>query len=150
MLTAEERSKALEAEEFELLRFAVAKESPFVSSAARAVARIDALLSLAKIAKVGHFVRPVVDSSDLLEIREGRHPIVERAIGTASFIPNDTALSREKQMMLITGPNMAGKSTYIRQVALIAILAQVGSYVPAASVHIGLIDKVFSPYRRER
>lgn len=144
VLTAEERAKALEAEEFESLRSGLAKESTLVSAASRAVARIDALLSLAKTAKTRAFVRPVIDNSDLLEIREGRHPIVERAIGTASFIPNDTALSREKQMMLITGPNMAGKSTYIRQVALIAILAQMGSYVPAAWAHIGLIDKVFS------
>jgi len=143
-LTAEERAKAIEAEEFEKLRSSLAKEAPGISAASRAIARIDVLLSLAKTAKERNFVRPVVDASDLLEIKEGRHPVVERAIGSSSFIPNDTQLSREKQMMLITGPNMAGKSTYIRQVALIAILSQMGSYVPAASAHIGLIDKVFS------
>jgi DNA mismatch repair protein MutS len=144
VLTAEERAIALEAASFESLRSEVAKEAASVSAASRAIARIDALLSLSKTAKLWNFVRPVVDTSDLLEIKDGRHPIVERAIGTASYIPNDTTMSREKQMMLITGPNMAGKSTYIRQVALIAILAQMGSYVPASSAHIGLIDKVFS------
>ena len=144
VLTAEERGVALEAEEFERLRFDVAKESASVSAASKAIARIDVLLSLARVAKAHRFVRPAVDTSDLLEIKEGRHPIVERAIGASSYIPNDTWLKREKQMMLITGPNMAGKSTYIRQVAIIAILAQMGSYVPAAGAHIGLIDKVFS------
>jgi DNA mismatch repair protein MutS len=144
VLTAEERGIALEAEEFERLRSDVAKESASVSATSKAIARIDVLLSLARVAKAHRFVRPAVDTSDLLEIKEGRHPIVERAIGASSYIPNDTWLKREKQMMLITGPNMAGKSTYIRQVAIIAILAQMGSYVPAASAHIGLIDKVFS------
>jgi DNA mismatch repair protein MutS len=144
VLTAEERGAALEAEEFERLRSEVAKESTLVSAAAKAIARIDALLTLAMVAKVHQFVRPVVDTSDLLEIKEGRHPIVNQAIGASSYIPNDTLLSREKQMMLITGPNMAGKSTYIRQVAIIAILAQMGSFVPAGYAHIGLIDKVFS------
>ena len=144
VLTAEERSKALEAELFESLRSEMAKESASIHTTARIIARIDTLLSLAKIAKQWRFTCPTVDESDLLEIHEGRHPIVERSIGSASFIPNDTILSREKQMMLITGPNMAGKSTYIRQVALIVILAQIGSYVPAASAHIGVIDQVFS------
>ncbi len=144
VLTAEERAVALEAEEFERLRSDVAKESASISAASKAIARIDVLLSLARVAITHRFVRPAVDTSDLLEIKEGRHPIVERAIGASSYIPNDTWLKREKQMMLITGPNMAGKSTYIRQVAIIAILAQMGSYVPAAGAHIGLIDKVFS------
>lgn len=144
VLTADERSKAIETELFETLRSEMAKQAAAVHQAARVIARIDALLALAKVAKKWRFTRPIVDTSDLLEIKEGRHPIVESSIGSASFIPNDTSLSREKQMMLITGPNMAGKSTYIRQVALIAILAQMGSYVPAASAHIGVIDQVFS------
>ena len=144
VLTAEERGKALEAELFEQLRAEAAKEAPFIYSAAKEVARLDALLSLAETAKEKRYVRPVVDASSLLDIKGGRHPIVEASIGSASFIANDVVLSPEQQMMLITGPNMAGKSTYIRQVALIAILAQIGSYVPAISAHIGLIDKVFS------
>lgn len=144
VLTAEAKSKALETELYEQLRLEVATEAPLLTRAARALAQIDALASLAKVAQERQFVRPVVDESDQLEILQGRHPIIDRAIGTASFIPNDTCLSQSQQMMLITGPNMAGKSTYIRQVALIVILAQIGSYVPAASARIGLIDKVFS------
>ena len=143
-LTAEERAKALEGELYEELRAAAAQESRSVASAAKAIARIDALLSLAKTAEARDFVRPEIDGSDCLEIIEGRHPIIERSIGRASFIPNDTRLSPDHQMMLITGPNMAGKSTYIRQVALIAILAQIGSYVPAKKARLGIIDKIFS------
>ncbi|HSX38549.1 MAG TPA: DNA mismatch repair protein MutS [Chlamydiales bacterium] len=144
VLSAEEQSRALEAQQFEILRSSLAKEACRLSSASKAIARIDVLLSLAKIAKRDRFCRPVVDTTDVLEIEEGRHPIVEKSIGSASFIPNDTLLNSERQMMLITGPNMAGKSTYIRQVALIAILAQMGSYVPAKSARIGVIDQVFS------
>jgi DNA mismatch repair protein MutS len=144
VLTAEERGKALEAELFEQLRSEVAKEAAPVYAAAKVIARADVLHSFAAAAKKYRFVRPVVDDSDLLEIKDGRHPIVEASIGSASFIANDTTLSQERQMMLITGPNMAGKSTYIRQVALLAILAQIGSYIPAASARIGRIDKVFS------
>ncbi|HEY4255369.1 MAG TPA: DNA mismatch repair protein MutS, partial [Chlamydiales bacterium] len=144
VLTAEERSKALEAELFEALRSQVEKEARTIEQSAKAIAVIDALLALSLVAKEHQFCRPIVDDSDALEIAEGRHPIVEAAIGRSSFIPNDTFLSPKKQLMLITGPNMAGKSTYIRQVALITILAQMGSFVPAKSVRIGLIDKIFS------
>jgi DNA mismatch repair protein MutS len=144
VLTAEERAKALEIQLFEELRVEVAKHAPVVSLSAKAVARLDVLLTLAKIAKEHRWTRPLIDDSDLLEIREGRHPIVEKAVGRASFIPNDTVLSRTELLMLITGPNMAGKSTYIRQTALICILAQIGSYIPATSAKIGLVDKIFS------
>ena len=144
VLTAEERSKALEAELYEQLRSEAAQQAAAVNAAAKAIGRIDVLLSLSKAAQEGRFVRPLVDSSDELEIIEGRHPIVEKAVGSASFIANDTHLNPSQQLMLITGPNMAGKSTYIRQVALIAILAQIGSFVPAKSARIGLIDKIFS------
>lgn len=144
VLSAEERSKAIESMLFENLRSDIAKSAPAVSSASRATARIDVLVSLAKIAKERTLIRPSIDASDVLEIKAGRHPIVERAIGQTSFIANDSFLSKDQQLMLITGPNMAGKSTYIRQVALIVILAQMGSFVPAASARIGLIDKVFS------
>jgi DNA mismatch repair protein MutS len=144
VLTAEERSKALEAELFEALRSRVEKEAALIEQTAKAVGKIDALLSLSLVAKEHRFCRPIIDESDKLEIEEGRHPIVESAIGRAAFIPNDTSLSPKEQLMLITGPNMAGKSTYIRQVAIIAILAQMGSFVPAKSVRMGLIDKIFS------
>lgn len=144
VLTAEERSKAIEAGLFEALRQETAQKAKEIHKTAKALARLDALLSLADVAVQYRFVRPTIDESTRLEIIEGRHPIVEKCIGSSSFIANDTLLSHENQMMLITGPNMAGKSTYIRQVALLAILAQMGSYVPALSAHIGLIDKVFS------
>ncbi len=143
-LSAEERSKALEMHLFEELRIKVAEWAPVIHQTAKAVAHIDALLSLATVAFTHRWVRPIVDRSDALEIHEGRHPVVEQAIGKASFIANDTALSSERQLMLITGPNMAGKSTYIRQVGLLTILAQIGSYVPASFARIGLVDKIFS------
>lgn len=144
VLTAEERSKAIEIELYEALRKEIASHAPAINSAAKILARIDVLLSLAKVAQENQWTRPLIDTSDLLEIVQGRHPVIERAIGKAAFIPNNTLLNPEQQLMLITGPNMAGKSTYIRQVAIIAILAQIGSYVPAQSARIGLIDKVFS------
>jgi len=144
VLTADERAKALEAELFEELRAKTARESDSILGIAKALAEIDTLLSLALTARNHRFNRPLVDDSERLEIKNGRHPVLERAIGAVHFIPNDTHLDSQRQLILLTGPNMAGKSTYIRQVALIAILAQMGSYVPADSVHIGVIDRLFS------
>lgn len=144
VLTSEERSKALETQLFEELRAKIACFSAEVYQTAKAIAHLDALLSLSLVAHEHRWIRPIVDTSDVFEVREGRHPVVEQSIGKASFIPNDTLLSKERQLMLITGPNMAGKSTYIRQVALIAILAQIGSYVPASFARIGVIDQIFS------
>jgi DNA mismatch repair protein MutS len=143
-LTAEEKGKALEAQLFEELRLEIAGHAIFVHAMAKEIAQIDALLSLAFIAKEMRYVRPIIDESDTLKIVKGRHPIIERALSHSQFIPNDTLLNPQEQLLIITGPNMAGKSTYIRQVALIVILAQIGSFVPAESAHIGLIDKVFS------
>lgn len=144
VLTAEERAKALESQLFEELRAEIALHAAPIFAAAKAIGALDALVSLATVAHRCNWIRPIVDDSEILEIRDGRHPIVEQAIGSSHFIGNDTHLHKEQQLMLITGPNMAGKSTYIRQVALIAILAHLGSYVPARSAHIGLIDKIFS------
>lgn len=144
ILTAEERIKALEQKIFEELRTEITKYAPQIREIARAIAQIDALYSLSKAAMRNKYVKPEVDESDMLHIKGGRHPIIERNLNHGEFIPNDAYLNKERQLFLITGPNMAGKSTYIRQVALIAILAQIGSYVPADSAHIGLIDKVFS------
>ena len=145
VLTSEERAKALEATLFEELRAKVATECDTIRGIAKSLSRIDVLLSLGIAAKKNRFNRPQVDNSDVLLIRNGRHPVIERAIGSAHFIPNDIDLDHQsRQLLLLTGPNMAGKSTYIRQAALIAILAQIGSYVPADSARIGLIDKVFS------
>jgi len=144
VLSAEDQMKALEKELFESLRLEVAQQTPLLYAIAKEVAHIDCLLSLAHVAQDKKWVLPIIDTSDRFEIKGGRHPIVEHVVGPASFIGNDTFLNEQKQMMLITGPNMAGKSTYIRQVALIALLAQMGSCVPAESAHIGLIDKIFS------
>jgi DNA mismatch repair protein MutS len=145
VLTSEERAKALEADLFENLRSETALESDSIQAIAKAIARIDVFLSLSMAAQEHRFNRPVVDESDALSIQNGRHPVIERAIGASHFIPNDTELdNKSRQLLLLTGPNMAGKSTYIRQVALIVILAQIGSYVPADSARIGLVDKLFS------
>ncbi len=144
VLTAEERSKAIEAEKFEELRLEISSFASSINAIAKVIAKIDTQLSLAKVAEKYQWTRPIIDTSDTLKIIAGRHPVIEESIGRASFIPNDTILSPERQLMLITGPNMAGKSTYIRQVAIIVILAQMGSFVPAESAHIGIVDKVFS------
>lgn len=143
VLTAESRSLALEADLFETLRARVAALAPHIRTAATRIARIDALLALATVARKHRWIRPTVDTSTRLEITDGRHPLVEASLGKDRFIPNDTHLGKT-QLLLLTGPNMAGKSTYIRQVALLTLLAHMGSYIPAASAHIGLIDRLFS------
>ena len=108
-------------------------------------ASLDTLVSLAQVAHSRHFVRPTADDGFALTIREGRHPVVEAALGRAAFVPNDCALDPDaRQILVLTGPNMAGKSTYMRQVALIVILAQMGSFVPAAEARIGVVDRVFT------
>ena len=145
ILHAEERMGALESELFHDLRKEVASYAEQVRKIAKAVAIVDCLLSLADVAKTYHYTRPLVDQSEIFHVEQGRHPVIEAAMKGETFIPNDVFLDGIAQRLyLITGPNMAGKSTFIRQVALIAILAQMGSFVPAKSAHIGIIDKVFS------
>ncbi|MCB1073918.1 MAG: DNA mismatch repair protein MutS [Simkania sp.] len=145
ILTAEEKIQALEQSLYQTLRKMIAKHLPTVKKIAKAIANLDCLLALMHVARDNNYCRPLIDDSDTLYIQKGRHPVIEASLFDDSFIPNDTHLSqKECQLMLITGPNMAGKSTYIRQVALIAIMAQIGSYVPAHSARIGIIDKVFS------
>lgn len=145
VLNAEERIGAIENELFQSLRQEVAKFAKNVLTTSQALAKIDCLRALAEVARLHHYSRPLVDDSSVLTISEGRHPIIEIAHAGEKFISNDTLLDGERnQLLLITGPNMAGKSTYIRQVALITIMAQIGSFIPAKSGHIGLIDKVFT------
>ena len=145
VLTAEEKISEIETELFTLLRQEIAKFSDTIITNAQAIAQIDCLQSLAKVAKTYHYSKPIVDYSNTLEIIEGRHPVIESSNLSERFTPNDTYLDDDSnRLLLITGPNMAGKSTYIRQVALIVILAQMGSYVPAKKAHIGIIDKVFT------
>ena len=144
ILTASERIKALEYELFINLRKEISKEMKEVFEFAKVVAEIDVYLSLAKVAKEKNYVKPIVDNGDEIVIKEGRHPVVEELLGEG-FIPNDTYLNNTThQILLITGPNMSGKSTYLRQVALIVILAQIGSFVPCRYCKIGIVDKIFT------
>jgi DNA mismatch repair protein MutS len=145
VLTAEEDMVRLEQELFDRVRERVAGFSAPLQAAASALAGIDALLSLASAAVDHRYVRPAVDEGDSIGISAGRHPVVERLLEAGEFVANDVLLDRSgHQVLLITGPNMAGKSTYLRQVALIAIMAQMGSFVPAGSARIGLVDRVFT------
>ncbi|MCL5268888.1 MAG: DNA mismatch repair protein MutS [Bacteroidetes bacterium] len=146
VLHAEEKIQKLETELFEKLLDEVATHSSSLLVTSRAIALTDVLLSFAKTAYEHNYVRPVVDDSRDLEIEEGRHPVVERVLPSGeSFVPNDIVLKEGKeQIALITGPNMAGKSVFIRQVAVIILLAQAGSFVPAKRARIGVVDKMFT------
>lgn len=142
---AQERSTAMEFELFCEIREKVVAQTALIQETADALAQLDVLASLADRALALGYVRPEILEDDTLEIRDGRHPVIEQLPDAEQFVPNDTLLdSRRNQIMLITGPNMAGKSTYIRQVALIAILAHLGSFVPARVAKIGLLDRVFT------
>jgi DNA mismatch repair protein MutS len=142
VLTAEERGKEIEHRLFLELREAVAGESGRLRAAAAVVAELDALASLAEAAAREGYSRPTVDEGDELSLRESRHPVVER-LGSEPFIPNDVGLDAESRILIVTGPNMGGKSTYLRQVALIALMAQAGSFVPAREARLGRLDRIF-------
>lgn len=145
ILGAQDKIFDLEAEIFERLRAEIEEDTGAIQTLAAHIAETDAMASLAEAAREGGFIRPEVDASDLLEIRGGRHPVVEAQQGDRPFVPNDLRLdSKEEQIWLITGPNMAGKSTFIRQTAIITLLAHIGSYVPARSARIGLTDRIFT------
>lgn len=142
---AEAKLLALEQELFDQLRSRLANEVPRLQTMARTVALLDVLAGLAETAALQRYVKPLVDESSTILIRDGRHPVVEQLSSDLTFVPNDTALDCEGQrLVILTGPNMAGKSTYLRQVALIVLLAQIGSFVPAAEAHIGLVDRIFT------
>ncbi|MCB1134026.1 MAG: DNA mismatch repair protein MutS, partial [Verrucomicrobiae bacterium] len=145
VLGADERLKALEHEEFLNLRETVLEHLDAIQDTAAALAEIDVLGGLAETARLFDYCRPLLNESRNLYIKDGRHPVLDQNIGEEKFVPNDTALEPERnRVVLITGPNMAGKSTYIRQVALITLMAQVGGFVPAASAEIGLVDRIFT------
>ena len=144
ILTAKDRDYALEYEIFNSIRQKVADVDKTVRRSAAALAKLDVLCSLALVAQENDYCRPVVDASDVIRIEGGRHPVVEKLI-KAPFVANDTYLNTSTdRSVIITGPNMAGKSTYMRQVALISIMAQIGSFVPAKSAQIGIVDAVFT------
>jgi DNA mismatch repair protein MutS len=148
ILSADERRIALETEIFTALRESVGREAERLLALAGRVAAVDVVAALAEVAHRNGYCRPEVDASRLLEITDGRHPVVERfaaAQGGGGFVPNDVRLDPEsEQILIVTGPNMAGKSTLIRQVALTVILAQMGGYVPARTARIGVCDRVFT------
>lgn len=146
VLTADEKRVAIEQRLFEELRALVVSHAGPLRAAADAIATLDALVAFAQVSAENGYVRPVVDESGVIEITGGRHPVVEKALGPGeSFVPNDVRLDRDsQQVLLITGPNMAGKSTVMRQVALTVVLAQAGCFVPAKSARIGLADRVFT------
>jgi len=144
VLGADDKAKDLEYTIFCEVRSRVADEARRVAKVARAVAEIDVLSALAETAASRGFVKPVVDDSEEIRIKNGRHPVVEHFI-QERFVPNDTLVNSESdQLLIITGPNMAGKSTYLRQVALITLLAQMGSFVPADEAVIGVVDRIFT------
>jgi DNA mismatch repair protein MutS len=145
VLGAEERITELEYALFQEIRERVAAHSARVARTADLLATLDVLLSLAMLAHEQNYCRPLVDDGDTISIVDGRHPVIEAMHLGERFVPNDTLLdNRENQLLIITGPNMAGKSTFMRQVALITLMAQVGSFVPAAEARIGLVDRIFT------
>jgi DNA mismatch repair protein MutS len=145
ILGAQERAMELELELFETVRLAAAQAAPRARAMAGVIGEVDTLSSLAAVAMERGYREPVVDGGEVIEIKGGRHPVLERAGLAERFVPNDTLIDMETaRISIITGPNMAGKSTYIRQVAAICLLAQAGSYVPADSARIGVVDRIFT------
>jgi DNA mismatch repair protein MutS len=145
VMSAQERRTALEYELFTALRERVAGEARRVLDVAQRVAQVDVLASLARAAVENRYVRPTVDKGDAIEIRDGRHPVVERMPLQERFVPNDLAMDMTMaRMIILTGPNMAGKSTFLRQVALIVLMAHAGSFVPAAQARVGIVDRIFT------
>lgn len=145
ILNAEEKLTALEYELFSEIREKIAGEVARIQRTAKAVAKLDVFASLAFVAERGRFVRPQVNTEGVIEIKEGRHPVVERMLDNDAFVANDTYLDNDThRLAIITGPNMAGKSTYMRQTALIVLMAQIGSFVPAAAANIGIVDRIFT------
>ena len=145
ILNAEDKLFSLEYDMFCQLRDAIAGEMERIQRTAKAVAKLDVLASFSFVAERNHYVRPAVNEKGVIDIKGGRHPVVEQMISDEMFISNDTYLDNNKYCVsIITGPNMAGKSTYMRQAALIVLMAQIGCFVPAASANIGLVDRIFT------
>jgi DNA mismatch repair protein MutS len=149
ILGAEDKSRALEVELFAEVRRQVLTHRDTLRRLAESLAEMDALASLAEAAERGRYIRPTVNDGDALRFDKARHPVVEQSLmqngGRTPFVPNDTLLnSADQQILIITGPNMAGKSTYLRQVALLTTMAQMGSFVPADSAEVGLVDRIFT------
>jgi DNA mismatch repair protein MutS len=144
VLNAEERIREIELRLFREICATLSKSSGRLLKTAHAIAALDVLSSLAETAALGGYIRPEVQETDVLDIREGRHPVVEHSLPDRRYIPNDITFESGEVIRVITGPNMSGKSTYLRQAALIVLMAQIGSFVPAASARIGLVDRIFT------
>jgi DNA mismatch repair protein MutS len=145
ILGAEERGVKLEYELFQQVREQVLDQLPPLQRSAAALGQLDVLAAFAQIARLHDYCRPETAADGVIEIRAGRHPVLEQTLAGERFVPNDACLNHaDRQLLLITGPNMAGKSTFIRQVALITLLAQTGSFVPAAAARLGLVDRIFT------
>jgi len=144
VLNAEERIREIELRLFHEVCAMLAKSTARLLDTARALADLDVRAALAEAAALGNYCRPEVREDDLLDIREGRHPVVEQTLQGERFVPNDVTIEKGEIVRVITGPNMSGKSTYLRQAALIVLMAQIGSFVPAASAKIGLVDRIFT------
>ena len=142
ILGAEEKVINLEYNAFVEIRDEIEKNVQRVQKSANIISILDVLASFATVADDMNYVMPTVDNSGIIDIKDGRHPVIEKIIGGSEFVPNDTYL--ENRLSIITGPNMAGKSTYMRQVALITLMAQCGSFVPASYAKIGVVDKIFT------
>ena len=145
ILNAEDKLTTLEYELFCKIRDSIAMELDRIQTTAKAVAKLDVYASLSLVSERNRYVRPKLNEKGLIDIKDGRHPVVEQMIDNDMFIANDTFLDNNKHCIsIITGPNMAGKSTYMRQTALIVLMAQVGCFVPAKSANIGIVDRIFT------
>ena len=145
ILGSEEKLIDLEYKTFLEIRVKISNEIKRIQKSAEIISTLDVLVSFAKVAEDSNYVEPLVDNSGEVDIKEGRHPVIEKMLPSGNFVQNDTYLNKEEdRLSIITGPNMAGKSTYMRQVALITLMAQVGSFVPASYARIGVVDKIFT------
>ncbi|GIT16537.1 MAG: hypothetical protein CM1200mP38_1940 [Dehalococcoidia bacterium] len=145
VLSAQDQIKELELSLYKNLCEEISQDVKNILETANILAEIDVLASFAEAATQFNYIRPALNNNSQIDIQSGRHPVVEKMVGTSKFVPNDIFLSNEDtQLMILTGPNMAGKSTYIRQIGIIVLMAQIGSYVPASSAKIGLVDRIFT------
>ena len=145
VLGAQDRRLELEYQLFTEVRKKLALESSRLLQSAQLLAKIDFLVCLAEIAHLYHYRKPIVNDEEVIDIIEGRHPVIERSLASGKFVPNDVHLDQEREeVLIITGPNMAGKSTILRQTALIVLMAQMGSFVPVESATIGVVDRIFT------